>query len=197
MLNTKYIMEADDQRRVNARVNPKVLGNAWFVDNIKWVENADEEIDALMSFNPANTAIIDEKYKDYIPFDVAQGNSVLSSIQLKEYLPNKLTYRANVLGDESLAVFSEIYYEGGDNDWKVYIDGIETSHIRVNYILRALAIPQGEHNIEFKFLPSSYFTGEKISLASSFLLIILIFGTIGWEIKKARSQEIEVTPKDD
>ncbi|NQY66786.1 MAG: hypothetical protein HRT72_03575, partial [Flavobacteriales bacterium] len=184
MLNGRYMITPNGKTGiVAASRNPGALGNAWFIDNINWVKNADEEINALTDFNPASTVIIDQQYKEYIAFDVTKNNTILSDISLTDYKANKLTYRANVVGGEALAVFSEIYYEGGDNDWKVFIDGVETSHIRANYVLRALAIPAGEHEIVFEFIPSSYFLGEKISFASSIILALLLLGSIGWEIK--------------
>ena len=191
MLNGKYLMTPNQQTgQTQVSQNPDALGNAWFVNNIMWVDNADAEIDALNSFNPAATAVIDKEFKDKIPFE---PTATLSEITLSEYRPNRMTYKAIVKEKEALAVFSEIYYEGGGNDWKVFIDGVETSHVRANYVLRAMALPQGEHTIEFRFEPESYFVGEKISYASSFLLAFLLLAAIGWEIKKG----LKATPKKD
>ena len=103
----------------------------------------------------------------------------MSFIELTSYAPNKLTYKSSS-GNKQLAVFSEIYYPKG---WNVTIDGEPASHFRANYILRAMLVPQGEHTIEFEFRPASYYTGEKIALASSAILLLLLLGVFFKEIK--------------
>ncbi len=171
MLNTKYFIALDQNKRPQAQRNVVALGNAWFVDNYKLVENPDSEINALSNFEPATTAIVDKQFFEYVK-DFKQGKDSSSTIELSNYLPNHLTYQANTKKD-GLAVFSEIYYANG---WNAYIDGKLTPYIRVNYVLRALKIPQGNHKIEFKFEPKSYFTGEKIGFASSVILLLLLLG---------------------
>ncbi|MDD4108717.1 MAG: YfhO family protein [Prolixibacteraceae bacterium] len=168
MLNTRYIILDLNQNPIR---NPHPLGNAWFVSEFKLVENADEEIAALNVFDPAETAVTDKRYAENI-----EGKQILKdsegSIVLTEYKPNYLKYSANA-ASEQLAVFSEIYYDKG---WNAYIDGEKVPHFRVNYVLRALTVPSGDHIIEFKFEPQSYYMGNKISLASSILLILIIIG---------------------
>ena len=112
-----------------------------------------------------------------------------STITLTSYEPNHLIYEAKVQGSKQLAVFSEIYYEGTDNDWKVFIDGQTALHFRVNYILRAMEIPVGEHLVEFRFVPISYFKGENISLASSIVVLLLVLGAFGFEIRNSLKSE--------
>ena len=107
-----------------------------------------------------------------------------ADIYLAKYLPNHLTYRSNS-NTEQLAVFSEIYYNKG---WKAYIDGKEAPYFRADYLLRAMLVPAGKHTIEFKFHPRSYYTGEKISLAGSLLLILIVFGAVWQEIRKKTTQ---------
>jgi hypothetical protein len=181
MLNTKYFIVPNKQSGGRmAQMNPQALGNAWFVNTIKWVDNADEEMASLDNFNPKNEVIIDKRYKEKVNENISLNGS---SIKLTDYKPNHLTYKANVTDDNAFAVFSEIYYEGGDKDWKTYIDGKEYEHIRVNYVLRGMNIPKGEHVIEFKFWPRSYFEGEKYSLLFSIIIILVVVAGI-WKYKK-------------
>ncbi len=177
MLNTKYFIVPDQDKRPQVQRNVAALGNAWFVDNYKIVENPDAEINALTDFEPATTAIADKKFSAYLK-DFKEGKDSTSTIQLMNYLPNHLTYQANTKKEE-LAVFSEIYY---DNGWNAYLDGKQLPYIRVNYVLRAMKIPQGNHTIEFKFEPKAYITGEKIGFASSVLLLLLLLGMTTKEI---------------
>ena len=177
MLNTKYFIAPDANKAPQVQRNIAALGNAWFVDNYKLVENPDSEITALNSFEPATTAIVDKRFADYVK-DVKIGRDSLSVIKLSSYKPNHLIYEADAKKDE-FAVFSEIYYDKG---WNAYLDGKEMPYIRVNYVLRAMKIPQGNHKIEFKFEPKSYFTGEKIGFASSLILLLMILGMTGKEV---------------
>ena len=173
MLNTKYFITQDGR----AQLNPGALGNAWFVENINTVKNADEEIAALGNFDPLKTIIVDERYDDNL-ININNLNSS-SIIKLDSYKPNHLTYTSNNI-DEGIAVFSEIYYKDG---WNVYINGIGSNHFRANYVLRAMKIPAGNHIIEFKFEPSVFTNGERISLASSISLLLLLLFVSYREIK--------------
>jgi hypothetical protein len=168
MLNTKYFIVPDKQKNPHVQTNPAASGNAWFVKKYKLVANADEELKALTDFDPKAEAIIDKRFENELKGIDLQYDS-LGAIRLFSYEPNDLVYKARNTG-EQLAVFSEIYYAKG---WNAYIDGKTTPHFRVNYVLRAMRVPAGQHTIEFKFEPKAYFTGEKISLASSALLIIM------------------------
>jgi len=103
-----------------------------------------------------------------------------STIALSSYLPNHLAYKYNS-SKEQLVVFSEIYYSKG---WNAYIDGQEVPYLRANYVLRALSVPAGQHDVEFKFEPRIWVVGERISFASSLLLILLLIIGIGFEVKK-------------
>ncbi len=175
MLNTKYFI-FDPSRQ--PMLNQYALGNAWLVSDVRLVEDADKEIAALKIINPAKTAVVDERFASLVETNFIRDP--LSKIKLTSYEPNHLLYRS-VSSSDQLAVFSEIYYEKG---WKAFIDGKRVPHLRANYVLRALPIPAGEHQIEFKFEPSSYFIGRKISLFSSLLVILLFVGVLGFEIKK-------------
>lgn len=183
MLNTRYIIYSTDAPPL---VNKSELGNAWFVSKIKSVANADEEITAAGIFNPADEAIIDIRFSNELAGLSLKPDST-AKISLSEYRPNYLKY-ASSAANEQLAVFSEIYYNKG---WQAYIDGQPAPHVRANYVLRAMRIPAGNHTIEYKFRPKSYFAGEQISLACSLLLVLLVAGTgyLEWKKRKIRSKE--------
>jgi hypothetical protein len=171
MLNTKYFIVPGQDKQPTVQINMKALGNAWFVKHIEWVNNADEEINALTNFNPADTVIIDKRFEDNLKgFTIANDSTGI--IKLKEYKPNHLTYESNA-GTQQLAVFSEIYYAHG---WDAYVDGKPAPYFRANYVLRAMLVPAGKHEIEFKFDPPVYRIGEKISLASSIFLLLMLAG---------------------
>lgn len=185
MLNTKYFIVPSDNQQPEARLNQDALGNAWFVDEIILVNNADEELNALTDFNPSDQAIIDKKFepglKNFRLFpDTASANESKSYIKLTSYKPNHLVYESTSTLDQ-LAVFSEIFYDKG---WNATIDGQSAVHFRADYILRAMIVPEGKHTIEFSFEPRAYYTGNKIALASSLLLILFALGVFGMEIRK-------------
>jgi hypothetical protein len=170
MLNTRYVIYNPDAPPL---VNQNALGNVWFVEKPVMVENANKEISSLNYFNPAKEVLIDKEFKDQI---TKSSYPVLENekIELISYQPDKLVYRYSAR-EEKLAVFSEIYYPAG---WKSFIDGKETKYFRTNFILRGMILPAGDHEIIFAFEPASYIAGNKISLASSILLIIMIAGYI-------------------
>jgi hypothetical protein len=177
MLNTRYIIYDPEAPPL---VNKSELGNAWFIKDIKTVANADEEIAAISSFSPSNLAVVDKRFSPLIEGFSPVYDST-AKISLTEYRANYLKY-ASTSAIEQMAVFSEIYYDKG---WQAYIDGQPAPHFRADYILRAMRIPAGNHTVEFKFHPKSYFVGEKISLACSLLLVLMILGTGVWEWKKS------------
>jgi hypothetical protein len=178
MLNTKYIIQPDDKKQPSVYPNMKALGNAWFVEKVKWVKNADEELDALGDFDPETTAIIDERFSKFTDGFTPDYDST-ALIKLIDYTPNHLQYQVNSHKDQ-LTVFSEIYYEKG---WNAYVDGTPTPHFRVNYVLRGMIIPAGKHLVEFKFEPKVFKVGEKVSFASSLLVILLVLGLGFYEIR--------------
>jgi hypothetical protein len=174
MLNTKYLIYNPG---ANPLTNPYALGNCWFVNDIKFVDNADAEMLSLGNTNLRNTAIVRTSYKNEIG---KYESDTTASIQMTEYLPNRIAY-ASKTKNPQFAVFSEVYYPKG---WNAYIDGKQVPYINANYILRAMNIPAGEHTIEFRFEPQSYIVGNKIALASSILLVVLVIGMIGFEALK-------------
>ncbi|MCC7302171.1 MAG: hypothetical protein IT233_05970 [Bacteroidia bacterium] len=173
MLNTKYFIMQGQTGEPEAIANPEFLGPAWFVDEYKLVANPDSEILALREFQPAITAIIDQKYKASLPASITPDS--MAGIRLVSYHPERLVYQTRSSQD-GLAVFSEIYYPSG---WNAYIDGKPVEYFCVNYILRGLMIPKGEHKVEWKFEPESYHLGENISMISS-VLMLLMFGGVGF-----------------
>jgi hypothetical protein len=187
MMNTKYIIYDLNEAPLP---NPNALGNAWFVGNFKTVANADEEIAALKGIDPENEAVIDKRFSEFVSgknFKKDQTGGII----LTEYEPNYLKYTAKA-ASEQLAVFSEIYYENG---WKAFVDGKEVPHFRVNYILRGMVLPTGEHTVEFKFHPKSYYTGNQISLASSLLLLLAIAGFAFSEFRKKTKKGVSQAEK--
>jgi len=179
MLNTKYFIILPNNQQPEAKLNQDALGNAWFAIEMILVNNADEELDALTNFNPSDQAVIDKRFEmDLRDFEITSDSS--ASIRLTSYKPNHLVYETNCANDQ-LAIFSEIYYDKG---WKATIDGAPASHFRADYVLRAMIVPAGTHTIDFRFEPRAYFTGNKIALASSLLLVLFALGVIVIELRK-------------
>jgi uncharacterized membrane protein YfhO len=135
---------------------------------------------------------VDQRFAEELK-DVQFGGAGESTIELTEYKPNYLKYKATVGNGKPLAVFSEIWYPKG---WKAFIDGEETPVFRADYLLRALLIPQGEHEVEFRFEPESYFMGNKVSLASSLILLLALAGVAFVEFKKKNGVKEEASGKD-
>lgn len=174
MLNIKYLTFGTEKN--NFIRNEGALGNAWLPDEVIRVNSPDEEIQTTCQVNPAQEAII-----DISKFDVPQNIPTADgNVTLKEYQPNKLVYEAN-LQDKGLVVFSEIYYPAG---WKAFVDEKPVDILRVNYVLRALIVPEGEHTITFRFRPDAYFIGNKITLAGSWLVLLIFVGSVIYSIRR-------------
>ena len=163
MLNTKYFITPQSQ----VQKNPGALGNAWFINEINLVPNADAEIASLNGFNPANTAIVDVRFSDQMTDSL---DNFGASINLTEYKPNYLKYNSNS-SKNGIAIFSEIYYDKG---WNAYVDGELKTHFRANFVLRGMQIPSGNHVVEFKFEPEVFHVSERIALTSSLILLLLL-----------------------
>ena len=169
MLNTKYfIFPAGQQRQTVPILNPHAYGNAWFVNKVQYVNNANEEIDALDSIIPTETAVVDARFKDVLKGTTESYKDSLSSIRLTSYAPNRLTYETNNAQD-GIAVFAEIYYPDG---WHVTIDGQPAELARADYILRTMYVPAGQHTIEMRFDPTSLHVTEGIAYGALALLVI-------------------------
>lgn len=168
MLNTKYIITQDPQNgSYKMQRNPTAAGNAWIVNSVQFVKNSDEEMKAISSFDAKKEAIVDVKYKSLIDTTRVGPGASAASIKLDSYHPDHLIYSYSSPNDV-IAVFSEIYYDKG---WNMYVDNEKKPYFRADYLLRAAQLPVGNHKVEFKFEPASYYLGEKISLAGSILLI--------------------------
>ena len=182
MLNTKYVIAQGTNGQPQAQRNPNACGNAWSVNNVNVVANADAEMAALTGFNPKTTAIVDARYSDYLGNETTYAPA---KVKLNGYDPKYMEYSFE--GGNAFVVFSEIYYEGSGNDWQAYIDGEPVEHIRVNYTLRGMKVPAGKHEIVFEFKPASYYTGKKVNMAGSVLLLLILtyFGWTNYKEKKA------------
>ncbi|MDB5014863.1 MAG: hypothetical protein JWQ25_3065 [Daejeonella sp.] len=187
MLNTKYVITSDESGQSQKIQNRSTAaGNAWFVSKVTFVKNADQEMEALNSFDPKQEIIVDEKYKSMI--DVSKiGYGPTSFIKLTNYHPDHMTYEYSA-GKDALAVFSEIYYDKG---WNAYLDEVKVPYFRANYLLRAAQLPGGNHKLEFKFEPKSYYTGEMISLIASILLVLGLAYAIYREVAAPQSPKGE------
>lgn len=181
MLNTKYVIADDDKGNVFPYVNQDANGNAWFVSSLEKVNSANDEMMALDSLNTRIKAVTTQ--------ELASSNfnvDSLSTIDILDYKPNYLKYNSNNNHD-GFAVFSELYYANG---WNAYIDGQLSPHYRVDYVLRGMPIPKGQHTIEFKFEPHVVKTGSTIALASSILFGLLILGGIA-VMRKQKFDKLE------
>jgi hypothetical protein len=176
MLNAKYVIYNPE---VPPLINNRALGNAWFAEKVKFASGANEELSSINSLDSSSEAVVDVIFRDFVKkpdYPTDSGDTII----LVSYKPNELLYRYSSAG-ERLAVFSEIYYPAG---WKSFIDGKESPHFRANYVLRAMIVPEGDHEISFMFQPDSYIKGNKVSLVSSVLLILIVALYAGSELKK-------------
>jgi hypothetical protein len=171
MLNTKYIITQDQQNgSYKMARNPTAAGNAWIVESVEFAKDADEEMKAISSFDPKKEAIVDQQYKGLIDLKRVGPGGPTAMIKLDSYNPDDLVYSYSAPRDV-VAVFSEVYYDKG---WNMYVDGVQKPYFRADYVLRAAQLEAGNHKVEFKFEPKSYYTGEKISLAGSILLVAFL-----------------------
>lgn len=185
MLNTKYFIVGKPGEE-QVQQNPNANGPVWFVSNVSWAKNANEEMQMLTDFDSKNTVIIDERFKT----NVGNVNSFSNTgnIEMTNFHPDKMEYSSKSSA-ESFAVFSETWYKGNE-DWKAYIDGAETEFVRVNYLQRGLKIPAGDHKIEFVYHPESHYTGVLISRIISVLIILLGLFVLFKEFKNEESEII-------
>lgn len=173
MLNTKYfIFPAGKDGQPVPVVNPYAYGNAWFVDRVQYVKDANEEIAALNTIVPTETAVVDAKFKDALTGWSEGHKDAESVVQLTSYEPNRLTYHVSS-AKGGVVVFSEIYYPG----WQATIDGAPVDIARADYILRAMHVPSGSHTIEMWFEPQSIRVTETIAYVA---LALLVIGVMAW-----------------
>ena len=184
MLNTKYVIQTNEQGAPMALQNPNANGNAWFVSKLKFVNSADEEMKALNSLKTKDEATLSKKENKDVTIAATFTKDSTATINLETYKPNYLKY-VSTNSNAGFGVFSEIYYPKG---WIATIDGKEATILNVNYVLRGLQIPAGKHTIEFKFEPEVVKTGGMIALISS----VLMLGVIGLGIFYWRKKTQEV-----
>lgn len=184
MLNARYVVMSGQNGQPMVQRNPDALGNAWFVDAYQLVDDANAEILALNNFNPADTAIIDKRFAEMVQGKNLErdSNSVIIMEHQKPYNPNYVVYKTKASKDQ-LAVFSEVYYAP---DWRAYIDGKPADYFRVNYILRAMVIPAGEHKIEFKDEAPLMHKLDKISVVFSLLFVLAVAGSLVFYYRKEK-----------
>ncbi|MCH5312616.1 MAG: YfhO family protein [Prevotella sp.] len=180
MLNTKYfIFPLQDGQTVPIQ-NPYTLGNAWFVDNIKYVDNANQEIDALGKLALRHEAVADKQFADILGKSIAQDT--LSIVNITAYEPNQLAYDVES-GKGGVLVFSEIYYPG----WTATIDGQPAELGRVDYVLRALNVKPGKHKVVLSFFPKTVDTTETIAYVAYALLLLVIALLVYSETRKRKT----------
>ncbi|HJD76928.1 MAG TPA: YfhO family protein [Bacteroides reticulotermitis] len=186
MLNTKYfILPAGQQGQTVPIQNPYAYGNAWFVNKVMYVDNANEEINALDTILPTETAVVDVKFKEQLKGVTEGYKDSLSVIRLTAYEPNHLVYESSST-EAGVAVFSEIFYPG----WRVTVDGQPVELARADYILRAMNIPAGKHTIEMSFDPQSLHTTEGIAYAALALLLVGVLVLV-WTNRKRKTANEE------
>lgn len=191
MLNTKYyITQNQEDGQLYPMQNPEAMGNAWYVDTLVVVNTANEESDGLMQYDLHTTAVLDKQFSELAAAgktlangQIVNASDSLASVKLTSYSPKCVEYDAQSATDGTI-VFSEIYYPHG---WKATIDGKPTDHFRVNYLLRALNVPAGQHHIRFEFLPDSVEKGNMLSMIFVIAMYLIILGCVGLGIKELRA----------
>ncbi|MEG0033390.1 MAG: hypothetical protein RR689_03700, partial [Mucinivorans sp.] len=176
MLNAKYFITQE-----GVQVNRNALGNGWFVDTVQVVASADEEMAALDTMDPETTAVVDRRFENNF-----KGSKILQSdstdfVRLNDYRVNRLIYNVRT-NEPRLAVFSEIYYPG----WVPYIDGVEALPLRVNYVLRAVEVPSGDHQVVWKFAAPHFALVSGVTRVCSLLLLAGALAALIFEIIRRR-----------
>lgn len=175
MLNMKYLIY---NKEAAPLVNPYANGNAWFVNKVNVVADANEEMKKLGEINTKHELVVDKAEASILPTQLTPDTT--AHIALKSYEPNHLVYTFSSKTDQ-VAVFSEIYYKDG---WNAYVNGNQMPYTRVDYLLRAMPLKAGQYEVEFRFEPTSYSMGNTMALVSSILLVLAALGYIGWQFKK-------------
>ncbi len=180
-LDTRYILLQDPQTgKTGVQQNPLAYGAAWLVKGIKFAEGPANELTAIGTTNLRDTIVLDKSFEKTIQQPAPDSTAF---IKLVKYTNDAIEYNTNAATPQ-IAVLSEVYYPYG---WNAYVDGKKTDYLKANYFLRGIAVPAGNHKIEFKFEPETYFTGRTISYIVSIILLVLILGTIAWEWKQSHN----------
>jgi len=182
MLNTKYFILPLQSGQTVPLMNPYAYGNAWFVDQVHYVSNANEELAGIAEIDLRHEAVADDEFASQLGDAVGQDGQSLAT--LTDYKPNCLTYSLN--SDKGgVVVFSEIYYPG----WTATIDGKPAELGRVDYVLRALQVPAGEHEVVLTFKPSSIKKTETVAYVSYFVLILAVALGVFMEWKRRKTEK--------
>ena len=181
MLNTKYFILPLQGGQTVPISNPYSYGNAWFVDRIHYVDNANEELDKLGQLALRHEAVADKKFEEQL--GQATMQDTLSRVAITAYEPNKLTYEVNS-GKGGVVVFSEIYYPG----WTATVDGVEQPLGRVDYVLRALQVKPGKHEVVLSFFPKSIDRTETVAYVAYILLLLILLALV-WTTYHRRRQQ--------
>jgi hypothetical protein len=179
MLNVRFIKAGYGPKGYLENVTS--LGFSWFVDSIAWVDNAEEEIMKLASLNRANHAVVNREFEPYL-VDLTTDSSSFSKIELKYKEPGKIVYQTST-DQKRLLVMSEVWYQA-NNYWLSYIDDKPVDHIRVNYLLRGIVVPEGVHSIRFEYRAMPFEKGEPIAAAGSTVWILALVGASLFHFKK-------------
>lgn len=179
MLNVKYAILPLQDGKTAPVLNPHANGNGWFVCNVKYVNNADEEIMALHNTPLKKVAVVDKKFQDILGSETSVAETAAGVVQITQYDANKLTYEVNS-PKGGVVVFSENYYPG----WTATIDGNPVEIARANYILRAIKVPAGKHTVVFLFDPVSVHVTEGIAYGALILLLLGVLFLV-WKDRKA------------
>jgi hypothetical protein len=179
MLNTRYLIYSDERAPIR---NTNALGSAWFVDEVRWMKDADEEITTLGTIDPARTALVDQRFKGVVG-EASLTADPSASATLDSYRANELSYTVRSQAG-GMVVFSAIWY---GPDWVATIDGQEVPHVRTNYVLRGLVVPAGEHKVVFKVKGRAFEASQNIALASSLLVLLLVLGVVGRSLRSAEA----------
>jgi uncharacterized membrane protein YfhO len=156
--------------------NDQTNGPAWFVRDVKKTNSPAEELAVLCDTDTKTTAVVNTAAVTVPEF----GYDSAATISIVTHKPPYLKYQSHS-AQNGLAVFSEIYYPKG---WHAFIDGQETTILQVNYVLRALAVPAGDHTIEFRYEPAPYAVGNKVMMASTWLTVLILLGSLGWSLRR-------------
>lgn len=180
MLNTKYVIYHGDAQPL---INRNAFGNAWLVDEVRWVDTPNEEIDAIADTDVKNIAIVNREFEnDLINF---KGNDSHGVIEMKSYKPNELVYEFESSADE-LVVFSEIWTSDG---WKMTVDGKEHKILRADYMMRAALIPAGKHEIVMRYEPGVWKVGNAISFVTSLIILLALVAAVAFAFKQKKTEE--------
>jgi hypothetical protein len=176
MLNAKYLVYGPDKN--NVIVNPEANGAAWFVKEVMRVNSPAEELEKTGTVNTREVAVIGQQST----VDSRQSADSTATVTLIDNTPPYLKYETESTSN-GVVVFSEIYYPKG---WHAFIDGKEVPILRADYVLRALEVPAGKHTIEFRFEPKPYVVGNKVTMASGWVLLLVALGCFGWSLKEEK-----------